>query len=129
MKKHWTFILNIEKSQYGYVKKATTSSGEWKALQSCYRKVLQRLFERNKATIKTRDGQPMMAAKRNNDLYLIKPKRQGEMLSKTEKRKNQIKGLERWHKRLGHLNVRKIKEMHRQGTVTGMDMLNYSSAK
>lgn len=72
------------------------------------------IFEKNKAQVKNKQGQIMLRASIENNLYLFKVN-SNQMNAVNSVNKNEIK----WHERYGHLNFKSLKKLN--DLVVGID--------
>ena len=77
------------------------------------------LFEKKKATVRAKDGDVRLLAKRIDNLYYVYESMDQVNIASAETR---AVSLETWHHRLGHLNVRDVLELSKKGLAEGMSI-------
>jgi transposase InsO family protein len=85
---------------------------------------LKATFLDGKCQIRTRDGKTLAIAPVRNHLYCLEGKAVTGDASKREEANaaNSHTNIEVWHRRLGHLNYRSVRDLHLKGLVKGMDL-------
>lgn len=77
------------------------------------------LFTKTEAVIMTKDKQPLVTAYRQGDLYFL---REGTDDAKIAQSKNSpYNELQNWHRKMGHVNEKDLREMARKNIVHGLN--------
>ena len=83
------------------------------------------IFKNNCAMVIGEDGRTKLLANRIGDLYLVREEKQHSCCVTSGDAKNVSSSsaeLEKWHRRLGHLNVKDLLTCEREGTVQGLNL-------
>lgn len=83
------------------------------------------LFQKDKAQILTRNGEVILEANRENDLYFVKTKEESTKLTKSNENNNMMS----WHKKLAHMNENDMKIAQRNDILQGLSFDKNESVK